>query len=344
MAPEQARDTRQASLASDVFSLGATLLFAATGHAPYQGETVMDILVRLATEPPDLTGLPAELTDIVAACLERSPRKRPTSAAVLAQLAPYVEGTSGPGPPPLPGPAIALIAEYQRHPQPSVAQAADEVSDDATFGSRTALPAARRFPVRGWPLRRRGNGRGPGSGGGTTAAPRSRTARRRRKALTVAALACAAAALLAGGTVLGIVTKTNSERPRIGPPGPVPTFTSSTPTLAVSQSFGDANTVFVLHGSGWRAGQRVTVRLVGHGASRYPPTPDLTGTFNYAINEAHEFFPGQIPPGHYLAVVSQAGVGQMQVPFQVGSQSPNGPPPGGPPPGGPPPGGPPPGQ
>jgi serine/threonine protein kinase len=61
MAPEQARDTRQATLASDVFSLGATLAFAATGHAPYRGETVMDVLVRLATEPPDLSGLPAEL-------------------------------------------------------------------------------------------------------------------------------------------------------------------------------------------------------------------------------------------------------------------------------------------
>ena len=58
MAPEQARDTRQASMASDVFSLGATLLFAATGHPPYLGDTVMDILVRLATEAPDLTGLP----------------------------------------------------------------------------------------------------------------------------------------------------------------------------------------------------------------------------------------------------------------------------------------------
>ena len=65
MAPEQARDTRQASMASDVFSLGATLLFAATGHAPYQGETVMDILVRLATEPPDLSGLPDELTELI---------------------------------------------------------------------------------------------------------------------------------------------------------------------------------------------------------------------------------------------------------------------------------------
>ncbi len=37
MAPEQAHDSDQASAASDVYSLGATLVFAATGHPPYQG-------------------------------------------------------------------------------------------------------------------------------------------------------------------------------------------------------------------------------------------------------------------------------------------------------------------
>src|SRR2546423_4961645 len=98
MAPEQARDTRQASMASDMFSLGATLAFAATGHAPYQGETVMDVLVKLATEPPDLSGLPAELDGIVTACLARSPRQRPTSAALLDQLGPFA--AAPPGPPP----------------------------------------------------------------------------------------------------------------------------------------------------------------------------------------------------------------------------------------------------
>jgi hypothetical protein len=86
MAPEQARDTRQATMASDVFSLGATTVFAATGHAPYQGETVMDVLVRLATEAPDLSGLPADLADIVRACLDRDPRGRPGPAMVLARL------------------------------------------------------------------------------------------------------------------------------------------------------------------------------------------------------------------------------------------------------------------
>ncbi|MGH3399538.1 MAG: serine/threonine-protein kinase, partial [Streptosporangiaceae bacterium] len=119
MAPEQARDTRQASMASDVFSLGATLLFAATGHAPYQGETVMDILVRLATEPPDLSGLPDELTELVTACLQRSPRDRPTSAAVLRRLGPLMDRPAGGDGEHsyLTEPAMALIGEYQRSPQ-----------------------------------------------------------------------------------------------------------------------------------------------------------------------------------------------------------------------------------
>lgn len=93
MAPEQARDPRQASAASDIFALGATLLYAATGHAPFRGETAMDVLVRLATEPPDLSGLPAELTELIAGCLERSPRDRPTSAALLAQVGPLMGTT-----------------------------------------------------------------------------------------------------------------------------------------------------------------------------------------------------------------------------------------------------------
>src|SRR5256884_5946284 len=137
MAPEQARATRPASAASDMFSLGATLLYAATGHAPYQGETVMDVLVRLATEPPDLAGLPGELTDLVTSCLERSPRQRPTSAGLLARLAPFIsleagrraadghadgghaDGGHADGGTALPAAALALIAEYRQDPRPS---------------------------------------------------------------------------------------------------------------------------------------------------------------------------------------------------------------------------------
>jgi serine/threonine protein kinase len=141
MAPEQARDTRQASLASDIFSLGATMLFAATGHAPYQGDTIMDVLVKLATEPPDLSGLPSELTDIVSACLQRDPRRRPTSASVLAHLAPGT-GSDGRelGPGALPDSALTLIAQYRRDPQPNAEPALSEDSaEERTFGSHPVL-------------------------------------------------------------------------------------------------------------------------------------------------------------------------------------------------------------
>ena len=96
MAPEQARDPRQASVASDVYSLGATLLFAATGHPPFRGASVMDVLARLATEEPDLSGLPAELTGLITACMARVPRARPTSSAILAQLGQFTEAQAGP--------------------------------------------------------------------------------------------------------------------------------------------------------------------------------------------------------------------------------------------------------
>ena len=166
MAPEQARDTRQASAASDMFSLGATLLYAATGHAPYQGETVMDVLVRLATEPPDLAGLPGELTDLVTSCLERSPRKRPSSAGLLSQLGPFVAGPAARNGHHayLTAQAMALIGDYQHGPQLAAQAPAGDATEggteggaagDATFGSRTALSAPRGPVLRRWLARRR---------------------------------------------------------------------------------------------------------------------------------------------------------------------------------------------
>ena len=152
MAPEQARDTREASVASDVYSLGATLLFAATGHPPYQGASVMDVLARLATEEPDLSGLPAELSEVITACLHRVPRARPTSSAMLVQLGDFTVAQAGPDEEHsyLPDKAMALIAEYQRSPQIGpLGEFAGERAEDATSASYTELPASYR------PARRR---------------------------------------------------------------------------------------------------------------------------------------------------------------------------------------------
>ncbi len=199
MAPEQARDTRQASVASDVFSLGATMLFAATGHAPYQGETVMDVMVSLATDPPDLTGLPSELADIVSACLQRDPRRRPTSASVLAHLAPGLCGEGrelGPGA--LPDPALDLIARYRQDPQPSAQpQQGEDSVEEETFGSHPVLSlpgvaaAGRRAPGR-W-LDEAADPAGPGH-------RRTGPGRKRRSALLLTA---AITAVLVAGSAAG---------------------------------------------------------------------------------------------------------------------------------------------
>ena len=169
MAPEQARDTHEASVASDVYSLGATLLFAATGHPPYAGATVMDVLARLATEEPDLSGLPGELTELITSCMHRVPRQRPTSSAMLAQLGDFTEAQAGPDEEHayLPEAAMAMIAEYQRSPQlAAFGQLGDDLgedrSDDATSASYTELPAAYK-PA---PRRKPGTGSpGPGEPG-----------------------------------------------------------------------------------------------------------------------------------------------------------------------------------
>jgi serine/threonine protein kinase len=146
MAPEQARDATLASPASDVFSLGATLVFAATGHAPYQGETVMDIFVRLATEPPDLDGLPGELEALVTACLERTPRNRPSDATIIDTLGPFAR--SGAGHVHLPDSAMAVIADYlvvaefQHRPRlaAELADGEDPASDD--YSARDSVGSA----------------------------------------------------------------------------------------------------------------------------------------------------------------------------------------------------------
>ena len=309
MAPEQARDTRNATTASDVFSLGATMLFGATGHAPYQGETVMDVLVRLATEPPDLTGLPADLADIVKACLDRDPRRRPSSALVLARLAPAISHDgSEPGSASLPGSALDLISEYRQEPKPSAPDGA-EPADEATFGSQPALngPDARW----GRPV----PAPGPNGWAGQP---------RRRRLLLSLASAAAAIVLIAAGAGLGAAVAGSRRPPPLGPllPPPPPQASalsapSGTPQIGVSQIQGDSHTIFVVHGQGWPPGRPVTVALAGVRASPEHPVADDVGSFSYAVNQDHEFFAGGLPLGTYEVVVTGPGGARAVARFDV---------------------------
>ncbi|MDH6121284.1 outer membrane protein assembly factor BamB/tRNA A-37 threonylcarbamoyl transferase component Bud32 [Kitasatospora sp. GAS204A] len=90
MSPEQAKDSRSVTGASDVFSLGSLLVFCATGHAPYHGGNPVETVFKLLREQADLSGLPVELVDLVRACMRPAPEHRPTPAQIQAELAPHL--------------------------------------------------------------------------------------------------------------------------------------------------------------------------------------------------------------------------------------------------------------
>jgi hypothetical protein len=85
----------------------------------------------------------------------------------------------------------------------------------------------------------------------------------------------------------------------------------------MSQQSGDPLTGFVVTGQGWPPGRSVTVTLVGVGTAPGHPVVDGAGTFNYLINQDHEFFPGSIPPGRYQVRVMVPGAGHAVTSFVV---------------------------
>ncbi|MGO8957053.1 MAG: protein kinase domain-containing protein [Streptosporangiaceae bacterium] len=335
MAPEQARDNRLATSASDIYAVGATLLFAATGHAPYHGETVMDVLVRLATEPPDLSGLPAGLTEIVAACLERDPLNRPTSASIVARLAAGLDAPLA-GSAPLPPAAIQLIEDYRRAPWPQAGEPDSGVAGDRTLGSQPASRAAREPS---------GDAGAPPRPGQAVPAP----VRPGRRFVLVAAGAVAAGALIGAGWLIGarqpaqlsaqsrhsgqsgqsLQPQPGGQLPadQLGPvlgpppqgaaPNPAVADPAGKPYIGLNQDIGDSRTIFVVHGQGWPPGKPVSVTLVGVGASSIHPVSDSMGTFNYAINQDHEFLRGGLPVGVYTVRVTDASGATATARFDV---------------------------
>ncbi|WP_328223387.1 MULTISPECIES: outer membrane protein assembly factor BamB family protein [unclassified Streptomyces] len=113
MSPEQAKDSRSVTGASDVFSLGSMLVFAATGHAPFHGANPVETVFMLLREGPDLSGLPDDLRPLIESCMQMDPTARPNPADLQAQLAPHLFGSgsddSGTASAWLPEKAVSMI-------------------------------------------------------------------------------------------------------------------------------------------------------------------------------------------------------------------------------------------
>ncbi|MFE5295522.1 PQQ-binding-like beta-propeller repeat protein [Streptomyces sp. NPDC056632] len=141
MSPEQVYGHRLTP-ASDVFSLGATLVFAACGRGPFDGPAAaavadgrlqaQDLLRRVAHEEPELSAVPEGLRLLVAACLAKAPGDRPTPRQVVDHVRQGMgPRTSGPWLPP------ALNAAIER---------AAAVMAPAVTPTPPAVPAAPALP------------------------------------------------------------------------------------------------------------------------------------------------------------------------------------------------------
>jgi serine/threonine protein kinase len=309
MAPEQAAGESRGP-AVDIFALGATLTFAATGRPPYRATSAKDVILQLLTGEPDLSDVPEVLREMLTACLARNPADRPTPAQLLAYNAPHLVDT-GATSPPLPARALSQIEEHAQLSHPPAAIRSGEQGGRTAFGEdteresgRDARPAHPSLPA-GRASHRRTQRRAPWSLRGV------------RLYVLLTAVAILALAGLTAGTLIGTsgpgqtdaagntpTVEQNptspgpfpGEQPRRPPPPPGAIDQINGQILTVDPPIGDPNTVFVLHCTGWPAGRAVTVSLVG-GRSVPAGSVDGGGNFTYTVNQQHELFAGPIPPG-----------------------------------------------
>ncbi len=85
MSPEQAEGL-DIGPASDVFALGAVIVYAATGSPPFGEGTDASVLYRIVHGRPALAGVPSGLLEVVSACLVKEPSARPGLAALTEMI------------------------------------------------------------------------------------------------------------------------------------------------------------------------------------------------------------------------------------------------------------------
>ncbi|MER6784534.1 protein kinase [Streptomyces sp. NPDC000658] len=116
MSPEYLR-TGHCDTASDVFSLAGTLLYAATGRAPFGDGTGVDVMHRVAFEEPNtevtaaVSAADPELGALLTACLAKEPGLRPAPRDLIDAVGSRAVATGWPEP--LHGAVLARQRAYE---------------------------------------------------------------------------------------------------------------------------------------------------------------------------------------------------------------------------------------
>ncbi|MFY7068094.1 serine/threonine protein kinase [Nocardiopsis changdeensis] len=85
MSPEQVQG-ETLTPASDLFAYGAVLAYAAGGTGPFGEGAMPTMVMRIISSEPDLSRVPESLRHLVAACLSKDVRGRPTPGEILDYL------------------------------------------------------------------------------------------------------------------------------------------------------------------------------------------------------------------------------------------------------------------
>jgi serine/threonine-protein kinase len=99
MSPEQMRSSKDVDHRTDIWALGVIVYQLLTAKTPFEGDSIADLAIRVATEPPSsLRSLrpdaPAELEAVIERCLQKDRNERYADVAELTlALAPF--GSSG---------------------------------------------------------------------------------------------------------------------------------------------------------------------------------------------------------------------------------------------------------
>ncbi|MFD0478388.1 serine/threonine protein kinase [Nonomuraea thailandensis] len=158
-APQREEGGEPAGGPADVFAWAATMVFAATGEAPFDGGSTSATMNRVLRHEPDLSALDDHLRGVIADCLAKDPRARPTAGDALLKLVGHSLLTARTGdltavvPPPAgpPEPAAAPPRRTGRFAALAVAGglviALASAGAVYTLQSRTGTPAAVATPT-----------------------------------------------------------------------------------------------------------------------------------------------------------------------------------------------------
>jgi serine/threonine protein kinase len=168
MSPEQA-DGGDVGPPSDVFSLGAVLVFAATGEGPFGTGSTAALVYRVVHSPANLDGVPEEVRPLAGRCLAKDPGERPAAGDLLAEA-----GGSRLAAGWLPVSLATALGRYAS-PRPEAEAAVAGTSGSGTAGDRPAGAAS-------WPptVTAFGDGLAPAGEAAPAAAAGPAAARRRR--------------------------------------------------------------------------------------------------------------------------------------------------------------------